>query len=84
MDHLLVWGLTVRLAGVLMAVYFASFGARPPIQIIQIILRKWWQQLPLGPSLPRAPGARMTVVNQLPQNNTLWRWLIKVGRKSIN
>ena len=29
---------------------------------IQLILRKWWQQLLLGPHLPHAPGARMTVV----------------------
>ena len=35
--------------------------------------RKRCHELLLRPSLPRAPGARMTVVNKLPQNEIPWR-----------
>ena len=40
---------------------------------------KWCQQVLLRASLPRAPGARMTVVNQLPQTSCPW---LTVGNKT--
>ena len=34
----------------------------------RLIPRKWCHEVLLGPSLPHAPGARMTVVTQTPSN----------------
>ena len=47
--------------------------------ICRICPAKWWQQLLLGPYLPHAPGARMTVVKLTPSND-----YIKQSRTSLN
>ena len=40
-----------------------SLGIRPAFPVIPVIPAKWGRRVRRGPSLPHAPGARMTVVH---------------------
>ena len=47
---------------------FRICPAVPLVPPVPLVPRKWWHEVLLGPSLPHAPGVRMTGVKQTLSN----------------